>query len=123
MKMVRKKTNQTVTQSSVKKATVKRTSKSQPVVPLVQEEPIIEIMHQEQEPTTIIQEETHVTTHVHEETVVHEEINVSHEHEHDSELVDTQKGILASIMAFKAQNEIQFYGIVAIAVFIVIIIL
>lgn len=119
--MVRKKTNQTVTQSSVKKATVKRTSKSQPVVPLVQEEPIVEIVHQEQEPTTIIQEETHVTTHVHEETVVHEEINVSHEH--DSELVDTQKGILASIMAFKAQNEIQFYGIVAIAVFIVIIIL
>ena len=56
---------------------------------------------------------------MHEEIAVHEEVDVLHH----NEPVDPPKGIVASIMAFKESNEIQFYGIVAIAVFIVIIIL
>jgi hypothetical protein len=128
MTMARKKTNQTVVKQPVKKTPVKRTPKSQQAVSPAQEELVsVSVAHQEQEPATITKEEIATVNHeestftavMHEEIAVHEEVEILH---HD-EPVDTQKGIVASIMAFKESNEIQFYGIVAIAVFILIIIL
>jgi hypothetical protein len=122
MTMARKKTTQTVTKQPVKKTPVKRTSKSQQTVSPAPEELVsVSLAHQEQEPASIITQEEVVTVaaDMHEEIAVHEEVDVLHH----NEPVDPPKGIVASIMAFKESNEIQFYGIVAIAVFIVIIIL
>ena len=60
----------------------------------------------------------------HEETVViaHDEATAVH-HDESNESVESSKGIVQSIIAFKESNETQFYGIVAIAIFVLIIIL
>jgi hypothetical protein len=132
--MSRRKVSQTVAKQPVKKTPTQRATKSQPITVIAQEEPIL---------TSVVQEETILTSVVHEEpaTVTQEEVIVSVKHEeteetiviaheeatthHDesNETVESSKGIVESIIAFKNSNETQFYGIVAIAVFVLIIIL
>jgi len=53
-------------------------------------------------------------------SALHEHVDTPHHHEDASESKD---GLMASIIAFKESNETQFYGIVALAVFVLIIIL
>ena len=126
--MSRRKVNQTVAKQPVKKTPAKRAPKSQQTTVIAQEDLILaSVAHEESVAVT------HVETNVsleHEETVVaHEETVVAHEeatathHAEPNESVESSKGIVESIIAFKKSNETQFYGIVAIAVFVLIILL
>ena len=73
---------------------------------------------------------SHVEKQTHTEDVtpaheVHDElppVSVSHHNEHAVE-DERKSGVLAAIAAFKQSNEVQFYGIVAIAVFVLLLIL
>lgn len=119
--MSRRKVNQTVAKQPVKKTPAKRAPKSQQTTVIAQEDLILaSVAHEESVAVT------HVETNVsleHEETVVaHEEATATH-HAEPNESVESSKGIVESIIAFKKSNETQFYGIVAIAVFVLIILL
>lgn len=119
--MSRRKVNQTVAKQPVKKTPTKRAAKSQQATDIAQEEPILtSVVHEE--PVAVAHEEVNVSVE-HEETVViaHEEATVVHDEPNES--VESSKGIVQSIIAFKESNETQFYGIVAIAIFVLIIIL
>jgi len=139
--MSRKKVSQTVAKQPVKKTPAK-IPKSQQVTEITHEEPILtSVVHEEPILTSVVHEEPILTSVVHEEPVemAQEEVTLSVEHEenvviaheeatevhHDepNESVESSKGIVQSIIAFKESNETQFYGIVAIAIFVLIIIL
>ena len=131
--MSRRKVNQTVAKQPVKKTPAKRAPKSQQAAEIAQEEPILtSVAHEEpiltsvvhhEEPVSLAQVEGTASVE-HEETVViaHEEATTVH-HDEPNESVESSKGIVQSIIAFKESNETQFYGIVAIAIFVLIIIL
>jgi hypothetical protein len=140
--MSRRKVSQTVAKQPVKKTPAKRAPKSQQVAEITNEEPILtSVVHEEPILTSVVHEEPILSSVVHDEpvAVAHEEVNVSVEHEetvviaheeatavhHDqpNESGESSKGIVQSIIAFKESNETQFYGIVAIAIFVLIIIL
>jgi len=129
--MSRKKVSQTVAKQPVKKTPAK-IPKSQQVTEITHEEPILtSVVHEEpiltsvvhEEPVEMAQEEVTLSVE-HEENVViaHEEATEVH-HDEPNESDESSKGIVQSIIAFKESNETQFYGIVAIAIFVLIIIL
>jgi hypothetical protein len=120
--MSRRKVSQTVAKQPVKKTPAKRAPKSQQAAEIAQEEPILTSVVYE-EPVAVAQAEGTASVE-HEETVViaHDEATAVH-HDESNESVESSKGIVQSIIAFKESNETQFYGIVAIAIFVLIIIL
>lgn len=130
--MSRRKVSQTVAKQPVKKTPAKRAPKSQQAAEIAQEEPILtSVVHEEPILTSVVHEEPVAVAQAegtasveHEETVViaHEEATAVH-HDQPNESVESSKGIVQSIIAFKESNETQFYGIVAIAIFVLIIIL
>ncbi len=120
--MSRKKVSQTVAKQPVKKTPAKIAHKSQQATEIAHEEPILaSVVHEE--PVAVAQVEVTLSVE-HEENVViaHEEATAVH-HDEPNESVESSKGIVQSIIAFKESNEPQFYGIVAIAIFVLIIIL
>ena len=140
--MSRKKVSQTVAKQPVKKTPAKIAHKSQQATEIAHEEPILaSVVHEEPILTSVVHEEPIIASVVHEEPVAvaqvevtlsveHEEnVVIAHEeatavhHDEPNESVESSKGIVQSIIAFKESNEPQFYGIVAIAIFVLIIIL
>ena len=127
--MSRRKVNQTVAKQPVKKTPAKRAPKSQQTTVIAQEDLILaSVAHEESVAVTHVEtnvslEDKETVVVAHEETVVaHEEATATH-HAEPNESVESSKGIVESIIAFKKSNETQFYGIVAIAVFVLIILL
>lgn len=120
--MSRRKVNQTVAKQPVKKTPAKRAPKSQQTTVIAQEDLILaSVAHEESVAVTHV--ETNVSLEDKETVVVaHEEATATH-HAEPNESVESSKGIVESIIAFKKSNETQFYGIVAIAVFVLIILL